>query len=74
MKSRGVQFFFSLFLFKILTKLMVLCFLLQEGKLQEAIESLLSLEKQTRTVSERFPPYAGLGEVVFTCKVILENV
>lgn len=26
-------------------------FLLQEGKLQEAVESLLSLEKQTRTVS-----------------------
>lgn len=27
-------------------------FYLQEGKLQEAIESLLSLEKQTRTVSQ----------------------
>lgn len=27
-------------------------FLPQEGKLQEAVESLLSLEKQTRTVSQ----------------------
>lgn len=37
--------------------------LLQEGKLQEAIESLLSLEKQTRTVSQMY--FCGLLQPVY---------
>ena len=43
----------------LLLLLIVLLLLLQQGKLTEALEILLSLEKQTRTVSNMFCLIAG---------------